>query len=104
MTCINVDSEGFFLVKCARCLCLPCCSTKEAFKKKIGFLGADSQAERMTDAFVTHGVVMKPEEIKYHAPKADAAIEKLGLKSTTSAAEVGTLALCMCCMCVQKQH
>ena len=44
----------------------------------------------MTDAFVTHGVVMKPEEIKYHAPKADAAIEKLGLKSTSSAAEVGT--------------
>ena len=49
----------------------------------------------MTDAFVTHGVVMKPEEIKYHAPKADAAIEKLGLKSTSSAAEVGTLPLCI---------
>ena len=49
----------------------------------------------MTDAFVTHGVVMKPDEIKYHAPKADVAIEKLGLKSTSSAAEVGTK-LCIC--------
>ncbi|KAL0040653.1 hypothetical protein WJX79_000674 [Trebouxia sp. C0005] len=62
--------------------------TKEAFKKKIGFLGADGQAERMTDAFVHHGVVMKPEEIKYHAPKADEAIEKLGLHDAPSAAEV----------------
>ena len=63
------------------------CSTKEAFKKKIGFLGADVQAERMTDAFLTHGVVMKPDEIKYHAPKADEAIEKLGLHSASSASE-----------------
>lgn len=62
--------------------------TKEAFKKKIGFLGADAQAERLTDAFLHHGVVMKPEEIKYHAPKADAAIEKLGLHDASSAAEV----------------
>ena len=42
----------------------------------------------MTDAFLTHGVVMKPEEIHYHAPKADAAIEKLGLHSASSASEV----------------
>ena len=83
------------LTSLQRYLCLACCSTKEAFKRKIGFLGADPQAERMTDAFVTHGVVMKPEEIKYHAPKADVAIEKLGLKSTSSAAEVGTK-LCIC--------
>ncbi|KAL3130314.1 hypothetical protein ABBQ38_008146 [Trebouxia sp. C0009 RCD-2024] len=62
--------------------------TKEAFKKKIGFLGADAQTERLTDAFLTHGVVMKPEEIKYHAAKADAAIEKLGLHTATSPAEV----------------
>lgn len=67
-----------------------CCSTKEAFKKKIGFLGADAQAERLTDAFLHHGVVMKPEEIKYHAPKADAAIEKLGLHDASSAAEVAS--------------
>ena len=41
----------------------------------------------MTDAFLTHGVVMKPDEIKYHAPKADDAIEKLGLHSASSASE-----------------
>lgn len=64
------------------------CSTKEAFKKKIGFLGADPQAERMTDAFLSHGVVMKPEEIHYYAPKSDEAIEKLGLKARSSASEV----------------
>lgn len=58
----------------------------------------------MTDAFVTHGVVMKPEEIKYHAPKADAAIEKLGLKSASSAAEVGAHLLCMPCVYQQQQH
>lgn len=45
----------------------------------------------MTDAFVHHGVVMKPEEIKYHAPKADEAIEKLGLHDAPSAAEVKAL-------------
>lgn len=33
---------------------------------------------------------MKPEEIKYHAPKADAAIEKLGLHDASSAAEVAS--------------
>ena len=47
----------------------------------------------MTDAFVHHGVVMKPDEIKYHAPKADAAIEKLGLHDAPSAAEVKALLL-----------
>jgi len=31
---------------------------------------------------------MKPDEIKYHAPKADATIEKLGLHDASSAAEV----------------
>lgn len=62
--------------------------TKEAFKKKIGFLGANVQAERLTDAFVKHGVVLKPDEIKYYAPKADAAIEKLGLHDASSASEV----------------
>ena len=45
----------------------------------------------MTDAFVHHGVVMKPDEIKYHAPKADAAVEKLGLHDAPSAAEVRAL-------------
>ena len=37
---------------------------------------------------------MKPEEIHYHAPKADAAIDKLGLSSVSSPAEVGILSLC----------
>ena len=33
---------------------LCCCSTKEAFKKKTGFLGTGPQAERLTDAFLSH--------------------------------------------------
>lgn len=68
--------------------CVPCCSTKEAFKKKIGFLGADAQTERLTDAFLSHGVVMKPEQIQFHAAKADAAVQKLGLHTASGAAEV----------------
>lgn len=44
---------------------------------------------------------MKPEEIKYHAPKADVAIEKLGLKSTSSAAEVSTK---LYMQCMHKLH
>ena len=64
------------------------CRTKEAFKKKIGFLGAGPQAERLTDAFLSHGVVMKAEEIHAYAPKPDEAMEKLGLKASSSASEV----------------
>ena len=44
----------------------------------------------MTDAFLAHGVVMKPEEIHYYTSKSSAAIDKLGLKAKSSAAEVRT--------------
>lgn len=73
------------------------CSTKEAFKKKIGFLGTGPQAERLTDAFLSHGVVMKPEEIHNYASKSDEAMEKLGLKPRSSASEVS---ISCCCLCI----
>lgn len=47
----------------------------------------------MVDAFLSNGVVTKPEEINYYTSKSSAAVDKLGLKAKSSAVEVRTLSL-----------
>lgn len=64
-----------------------CCRTSEAFKKRLGVLGVNEQAERMLKAFVSRG--LKLDEIQYHAQGKDNEIEKLtGISGASSDSEV----------------
>lgn len=55
------------------------CRNAEAFKKRVGFLGIDIQAERLLKAFVSRGLELR-DDIKYYAPDVNADVECLPVK------------------------
>jgi hypothetical protein len=78
-----------------QCICINvymvewCCRTSEAFKRRLGVLGVNEQAERMLKAFVSRGLELKLDEIKYHAQGKDNEIERLtGISGASSDSEV----------------
>lgn len=63
--------------------------TSEAFKRRLGVLGVNEQAERMLKGFVSRGLELKLDEIKHHAQGQDSAIEKLtGISGASNDSEV----------------
>ncbi|KAL3146853.1 hypothetical protein ABBQ38_014827 [Trebouxia sp. C0009 RCD-2024] len=63
--------------------------TAQAFTRRLGVLGVNVQAERMLHAFVSRGLELRLQEIKYHAQGKDNEIESLtGICSKDSDAEV----------------
>jgi len=55
----------------------------------LGVLGVNEQAERMLKAFVSRGLELKLDEIKYHAQGKDNEIERLtGISGASSDSEV----------------
>ena len=66
------------------------CRTSEAFKRRLGVVGLDEQAERMLTAFVDRGLELRTDEIKYHAQGERGEIDKLtGVSAASTDAEVG---------------
>lgn len=64
------------------------CRTAEAFTRRLGVLGVDLQAERMLHAFVSRGLELRLQDIKYHAQGQDHEVESLtGISSKGSDAE-----------------
>ena len=55
------------------------CRNAEAFKKRVGFLGIDIQAERLLKAFTSRGLELR-DDIMYYSPDSNADIEKLPVK------------------------
>ena len=53
------------------------CRTAQAFKRRLGVLGVNLQAERMLHAFVSSGLELRLQEIKYHAQGKDNEVESL---------------------------
>ena len=67
---------------------LPICRVAQAFKRRLGVLGVNLQAERMLHAFVSRGLELRLQEIKYHAQGKDNEVESLtGICSKDSDAE-----------------
>ena len=65
------------------------CRTSEAFKRRLGVLGANVQAERMLKAFVSRGRELRLEDIKYHARGKEHDIESLtGISGRDTDAQV----------------
>ena len=65
------------------------CRTAQAFNRRLGILGANLQAERMLHAFVSRGLELRLQDIKYHAQGQDNEIKSLtGISSKDSDAEV----------------
>lgn len=63
--------------------------TSEAFKKRLGFIGLNEQAERMLTAFVDRGLELRPDEIKYHSQGKHGVVDKLtGVAAASTDSEV----------------
>lgn len=64
------------------------CRTAEAFTRRLGVLGVNLQAERMLHAFVSRGLELRLQDIKYHAQGQHHEVESLtGISSKGSDAE-----------------
>lgn len=64
------------------------CRTAQAFTRRLGVLGVNLQAERMLHAFVSRGLELRLQEIKYHAQGQHNTVESLtGISSKDSDAE-----------------
>ena len=65
------------------------CSASEVFIRRLGVLGVNEQAERMLKAFVSRGLELRLDDIKYHAQGKDNEIESLtGISSANNDNEV----------------
>lgn len=68
------------------------CRTAEAFTRRLGVLGVNLQAERMLHAFVSRGLELRLQDIKYHAQGQDHEVESLtGISSKGSDAEASRM-------------
>lgn len=106
IACVLCNQPGRLNAECV--CCLPCtslmrihessnestpnsaitCRTAQAFTRCLGVLGVNLQAERMLHAFVSRGLELRLQEIKYHAQGKDNEVESLtGICSEDSDAE-----------------
>ena len=67
--------------------CCPC-STKDAFKKRLGVIGTSKAAERLTHALIENGVATA-EAIQFHVKGGGQALANMHMKHTDDDTEVG---------------
>ena len=63
------------------------CSTKDAFKKRLGVIGTSKAAERLTHALIENGVATA-EAIQFHVKGGGQALSAMHMKHTDDDTEV----------------